>query len=177
MAERSGVADTSDSIETLDQLPVKLRPTARGLAKSALLVILLLTLAKGVSLVERKVALDRFGITLAWDTYTAANQIPEQLFNLLAGGALAYAFIPIFGDFLAHNNREGAWKLASNTLNTIFLAVLFMSLLAFLAAPGLVANVLVPGFANYYAGLSRPVPFTCIRTIFLPGLVFQLPNR
>src|SRR5450432_2782057 len=159
-----------------DSLPAKLRPTASRIAQSALLVILVLGLAKGVSLVEKKVALDRFGITLSWDTYTVANQIPEQLFNLLAGGALAYAFIPIFGDFLAHDNREGAWKLASNTLNTIFLAVLLMSILAFLAAPWLVANVIAPGFASYYADLSQPFSLNFIGTILHPDLVLQTAN-
>src|SRR5258708_5544027 len=176
MADQSGAVETPDTIETLHKLPVRLRPTATRIAKSALLVILLLTLAKGVSLVERKVTLDRFGITLSWDTYTVANQIPEQLYNLLSGGALAFAFIPIFGDFLARNDREGAWKLASNTLNTIFLAVLFVSALAFLAAPWLVANVIAPGFANYYADLSRPFTLSFMVTILHPDLVLQTAN-
>jgi len=109
-------------------------PSAQSIARSAALVIGILAFAKMFSLVEKKVALDRFGISLAWDTYTVANQIPEQLFNLLAGGALAYAFIPIFGDLLAHDDREGAWKLASNTLNTIFLTVLVISVIVFLAS-------------------------------------------
>src|SRR5258707_13817792 len=122
----------------------KPRLTTTGIARSAILVIALLLAAKLFCLVEQKVALDRFGITLSWDTLTVANAIPEQLFNLLAGGALAFAFIPIFGDFLARDDREGAWRLASNTLNTIFLAVVVMATLSFIAAPWLVANVIAP---------------------------------
>src|SRR5215813_9807559 len=137
----------------------KLHPTASRIARSALLVIAILAFAKGFSLVEKKVALDRFGITLAWDTFTAANQIPDQMFNLLAGGALSFAFIPIFGEFLARNDREGAWKLVSNTLNTIFLVVLVSAIFAFLAAPWLVANVIAPGFVNFQSDLNLPFTF------------------
>src|SRR5258708_8877082 len=118
------------------------RQSATGIARSAALVIGLLAFAKLFSLVEKKIALDRFGITSAWDTFTVANQAPEQLFNLIAGGALAYAFIPIFGDFLTRDDTDGAWRLASNVLNSIFLAVALMAIVTFAAAPWLVAHVL-----------------------------------
>src|SRR5260221_8318776 len=154
-------------------MAAELRPTASRLARSALLVIVILAFAKGFSLVEKKVALDRFGITLAWDTFTVANQLPEQMFNLLAGGALAYAFIPIFGDFLAHDDRNGAWKLASNTINTIFLVVLIAAILAFLAAPWLVANVIAPGFVNFYADTTHPFSLRFMQTVFHHDLVMQ----
>jgi len=51
-----------------------------------------------------------------------------------------------------------------------------MSLLAFLAAPWLVANVLAPGFANYYADLSRPFNISFMGTILHPDLVLQTAN-
>ncbi len=154
----------------------KPRLTVNGIARSAILVIMLLLAAKFVSLVEQKVALDRFGITLAWDSYTVANAIPEQIFNLLAGGALAFAFIPIFGDFLARDDRDGAWRLASNTLNTIFLAVLIMAVLSFLAAPWLVANVIAPGYVNFVPDLSQPFNIQFLGTVFHPDLIMQTAN-
>src|SRR5437870_4679385 len=131
------------------------RPTAARIARSAAMVIGLLAFAKLFSLTEKWVGLDRFGVTSAWDTYAAANLIPEQLFNLLAGGALAYAFIPIFGTFLTRDDREGAWRLASNVLNTIFLAVVILSVVVFFIAPWLVANVIAPGFR--FIDLSHPM--------------------
>src|SRR5687767_12527157 len=113
------------------------RPSASSIARSAAMVIGILAFAKVFSLIEKKIALDRFGITLSWDTFTVANQIPEQLFMLLAGGALAYAFIPIFGEFIAKDQREEAWKLASNTINSIFLMVFVVSIIVFIFAPTL----------------------------------------
>ncbi len=152
------------------------RPTAARIARSAALVIGLLAFAKVFSLLEKWVGLDRFGVTSAWDTYAAANLIPEQLFNLLAGGALAYAFIPIFGGFLTREDREGAWRLASNVLNTIFLAALVVSVIAFFMAPWLVTNVVAPGFKNPFIDLGRPLDRTFLNLVFHPDLVAQTAN-
>src|ERR1700690_2277854 len=111
------------------------------IARSAALVIGILAFSKMFSLLEKWVELHRFGVSSAWDTFAAANQIPEQLFNLIAGGALAYAFIPIFATFFTRDDDDGAWRLASNVLNTIFLVALFASAIAFVAAPWIVGNI------------------------------------
>jgi len=73
--------------------------------------------------------------------YLVAN-IPDTLFNLLAGGALASAFIPTFTDFLAKNEREDAWRLASAVINLAVLSLSLVSLLAAFFAPTLVVKVL-----------------------------------
>jgi len=149
------------------------RPSATRIARSAALVIGLLALAKLISLISAKVTLDRFGITSAWDTFTAAHQVPDQMFNLLAGGALSFAFIPIFGDFLAHGDRQGAWRLASNVLNTIFLTVFVLAVIAFITAPWLVAHVIVPGWVNPIVDLSRPTSGSIILAAYHPDLIMQ----
>ena len=151
------------------------RPTAAGIARNAALVIGLLAFAKLFGLVEKWVGLDRFGVGSAWDTYTAANLIPEQLFNLIAGGALAYAFIPIFGTFLAKEDREGAWRLASNVLNTVFLVALILSIFVFLFAPW-VAGLIAPGFKSPYVDLSRPLDNAFISTLLHPDKIMQTAN-
>src|SRR5512142_1035376 len=147
------------------------RPTATRIARSAILVIGLLAFAKAFSLVENWIALNRFGITSAWDSYAAANKIPEQVFNLIAGGALAYAFIPIFGTFLTRDDRDGAWRLAANVMNTVFLAAVMLSLVIFFTAPWLVAHVVAPGFASPYIDLSHPASPNGILDAFHPDRV------
>jgi len=121
--------------------------TATRIARSALLVIGILALGKAFALVEKWIGLDRFGVGTDWDTFTAANQLPSQLFILISGGALSYAFIPVFGAVLG-KDRDRAWKLASNVVNTVFLAAVFLSAVVFLAAPWLIAHVIAPGFAD-----------------------------
>src|SRR5512136_91411 len=81
------------------------------------------------------------------DAYYAAFGLPDLLFTLIAGGALASAFIPVFTGYLAAGDREGAWKLASSVVNVAFLGTLAAAAVVALIAPWLVRRFLAPGFA------------------------------
>ena len=65
----------------------------------------------------------QLGATGETDAYFAAFQIPDLLKYLLEGGALTFAFIPLFGAFLAQEKEEEAWDLFSN-IATIMTAIL-----------------------------------------------------
>ena len=48
-----------------------------------------------------------FGIGAELDAYYAAFKLPDLLFTVVAGGALATAFIPVFADYVAADDRAG----------------------------------------------------------------------
>ncbi len=135
---------TSDPTELEPAPPT--RSTARQLAQSTLIVMIAYGVAKAISLVQTVIIARVFGVGSEWDAFVTANRIPELIFTLIAGGALAHAFIPIFSGFLARGDTAGAWRTASNVINTIFSATFVISLVAFIGAPFLVANVAAPGF-------------------------------
>lgn len=142
----------------------------RRLARSTLIVMIAFGIAKAISLVQTVVIAQVFGLSQEWDAFVVANSIPELIFTLIAGGALAHAFIPIFSGFLARSDYEGAWRTASHVINTVFLATLTVSASAFLAAPWLVANVAAPGFDA--AGQAQTVEL--MRILFLTTLIFSV---
>src|SRR5664279_118002 len=135
------------------------RQTTRQLARSTLVVIFAFGAAKAVSLLQTFIIAEKFGVTSAWDTYVTANSIPDLIFTLIAGGALAFAFIPVFGGLLARGDTDGAWHTASHVINTIFCTAFFFSIIAFLAAPWIITHVVAPGFTpdqqTQAAGLMR----------------------
>ena len=45
------------------------------------------------------------------DTFNAANNLPDVLFALISGGALAMAFIPLLREYLSQRDRAAAWDL------------------------------------------------------------------
>ena len=45
------------------------------------------------------------------DTFNAANNLPDVLFALISGGALAMAFIPLLTEYLTTKDRAAAWDL------------------------------------------------------------------
>ncbi|NLN69174.1 MAG: murein biosynthesis integral membrane protein MurJ [Chloroflexi bacterium] len=127
---------------------VKTSPTANqqiaratGTVMAAFIICNLVGLARGMVITRA------FGTSVAFDSFNAANRIVEMLFNLVAGGALGSAFIPKFTGFLAKEDRAGAWRLASGVVNLVFLALVVISVLAYIFAPQIVTDglfLLVP---------------------------------
>jgi putative peptidoglycan lipid II flippase len=120
----------------------------RGLARSTLIVIIAFGVAKVISLVQTVILANTFGLGADMDSYLAANNIPETIFNLIAGGVLIHAFLPIFTGLLAKKDEEKAWRFASQVMNTVFLLTCFVSILALLAAPWLIRNLIAPGMSE-----------------------------
>ncbi|OGO06833.1 MAG: murein biosynthesis integral membrane protein MurJ [Chloroflexi bacterium RBG_13_56_8] len=105
-------------------------------------------LAAGAGLVRNIVIAHQFGIGADLDVYYAAFKLPELLFTVVAGGALATAFIPVLAGFLAENDLEGAWRLGSTVTNLVVLVVSGLAVIAALLAPWLVRTLIAPGFGE-----------------------------
>ena len=88
-----------------------------------------------------------FGTSAELDAFYAAQRLPDILFSLVAGGALASAFIPTFTALLEQEERSAAWKLASSITNLVSLALAVVSLAAWVFASQIVANFLAPEFS------------------------------
>ena len=80
------------------------------------------------------------------DVFNSANNVPDVLFALISGGALAMAFIPLMSDYLTTRGREAAWDLFSRVANLAFIVTGLAAILVAIFAQQLVDNVIVPGF-------------------------------
>lgn len=88
-----------------------------------------------------------FGTGAEMEAFNAANRVAETLFNLVAGGALASAFIPTFAGLLTKGERQNAWKLASAIANLALITLIVIAGLAAIFARPIVHYILAPGFA------------------------------
>ena len=89
-----------------------------------------------------------FGASFELDAFIAANRVSETLFNLVAGGALGSAFIPIYSKYLVKDNKKNAWELASSIGNLVTLILTFLAITSFIFAPQIVKYALAPGLAS-----------------------------
>jgi putative peptidoglycan lipid II flippase len=82
------------------------------------------------------------------DTFNAANNLPDMLFALISGGALAMAFIPLLTEYLTTKDRAAAWDLFSRVANVAFLVTGGIAvLIAIFAQPIVDAKLgIAPGF-------------------------------
>jgi putative peptidoglycan lipid II flippase len=116
------------------------------IARAAGLVMALFVVSRALGLLREMVISHQFGTGGDLDAYLAAFRLPDILFQIVAGGALASAFIPTFSAYLAHKDERGAWRLASAIINLVLLVTLFAGALAALLAPWLVRMIIAPGF-------------------------------
>lgn len=117
------------------------------ITRNTLLVTASFGLAAAAGLFRNIVVAQQFGIGAALDAYYAAFKFPDLLFTLVAGGALATAFIPVFADFLSAGDRTGAWRLSAAITNLVVIATGTLAAIAALIAPWLVSTVIAPGFS------------------------------
>jgi putative peptidoglycan lipid II flippase len=118
----------------------------RQIARAAGLVMALFVISRALGLVREMVISHQFGTSAELDAYLAAFRLPDILFQLVAGGALVSAFLPTFTGFLAQDDRQGAWRLASAVVNLVLLVTTALSLLAIALAQPLVTGIIAPGF-------------------------------
>lgn len=82
------------------------------------------------------------------DTFNAANNLPDVLFALISGGALAMAFIPLLTEYLTTKDRAAAWDLFSRVANVAFLVTGSIAIVIAIFAQPIVDSKLgiAPGF-------------------------------
>src|SRR5512139_1696484 len=144
--------------------------TRRHIARNVLVVAGAFGLAAIAGLFRNAVIAATFGIGSQLDAYYAAFKLPDLLFTVVAGGALATAFIPIFADYVAGDDRQGAWRLTSAVLNWVIILVTLLAALAALLAPFLVRNVIAPGFSP----AAQAETVDVMRIVLLSTIVFGM---
>ena len=117
-------------------------------ARSALIIAVFIALEKGLGFVRQVIIARQFGLSAELDAFNAANNLPDLIFALISGGALAVAFIPVLTEYLEERDRGQMWDLFSRILNLVFLVTVGLSLLIFVFANHLVGAGLgiAPGF-------------------------------
>ena len=80
-----------------------------------------------------------FGTSITSDAFLQAFLVPDLIFNIVAGGALSSAFIPVFTHYMiGERDERTAWHVASAALNLAIAIMLVLALLAIIFAPWLV---------------------------------------
>ncbi|HKV58829.1 MAG TPA: murein biosynthesis integral membrane protein MurJ [Ktedonobacteraceae bacterium] len=117
-----------------------------SIAEAVLLLMAAYIASRGLGVIRQSIFNSIFGTSLAANAYYAAFRLPDTLFNLIAGGALTHALIPIFVSYDKERGRVEAWRLTSVVFNVLFVALAAVLLAAEFLAPTFVNHILVPGF-------------------------------
>ena len=146
------------------------------LSRISLLLAVFFLLDKILAVLRQILIARQFGSSATLDAFNAANNIPDLLFALISGGALAMAFIPVLSEVLDKSGRESSWRLFSRIMNLAFLFTSFCAVLVALFSAPLVHNQIgiAPGFtADQQDLVIRLMRLNLIATILfsISGLV------
>ena len=147
------------------------------LARTSLLIALFFFIDKVLAFVRIGIISRQYaGSVELLDTFNAANNLPDVLFALISGGALAMAFIPLMSEYLTTKGRAAAWDLFSRVANLAFLVTGSIAIIVALFAEPIVNAELgiAPGFgADQRQLLAELMRLNLIGTIIfsISGLV------
>jgi len=116
-------------------------------ARSTIIVAVFFGLEKVLGFVRQVIIARQFGLSPELDAFNAANNLPDLLFALISGGALAIAFIPVLSETLQKQDQQAAWDLFSRIANLVFLVTGVIALVLALLAGPIVQRVVTPGFS------------------------------
>lgn len=126
------------------EIPAPESTANQQIARAAGIVMAGFVLSNLAGLVRQILIADIFGTQGVIDAYYAAMGVPDMIFALAAGGALASAFIPTLSEFLAKEDHEGGWQLTSSIANLIVLAMAVVGALVYVFAAPVVAAFVSP---------------------------------
>jgi putative peptidoglycan lipid II flippase len=159
---------------TEPNLPKKTSTKANKIASSTLIVMIGWGASIVVGLVRQRIIAGQFGIGSALDAFTAANVVPELIFTMLSGGALSFAFIPVYTELLGKNDPNRSNRLFSQVINIIFLITAGASLIAAIAGPSLVGGRL--GVGASYAPDVQQMIVQLMRLLLLSTILFAVSS-
>ena len=126
-------------------------PKLSRLSRNALIIASLFLVDKALAFVRTGIISRQYADSIGMlDTFNAANNLPDVLFALISGGALAMAFIPLLTEYVTTKDRAAAWDLFSRVANVAFLVTASIAvLIAIFAQPIVDAKLgIAPGFGE-----------------------------
>ncbi len=137
---------------------------------SAAVVILLGTLASRVlGLVRELVMAWLFGADHATDAFVVASAMPTMVYDLLIGGAITAALVPVFVDSARPEHAARLWRVVSVVLNLTALGMGLVVLVLIALAPQAIA-LLGGGFPSEVQAEAVTMTRVLLVAVLLQGL-------
>jgi putative peptidoglycan lipid II flippase len=136
------------------------------------LLVVFFALDKVVAFIRQVIIARQFGLSAELDSFNVANNLPDLLFALISGGALAMAFIPVLAEEITKGGRQAAWNLFSKIANLAFLVTAGLAVLVALFADPMVRWEL--GIAPGFESSQQDLVVNLMRLNLIATLIFSI---
>jgi putative peptidoglycan lipid II flippase len=142
------------------------------LTRISVLLAVFFAMDKGLAIIRQVLIARWMGFSAELDAFNVANNIPDMLYALISGGALAIAFIPVLSEVMTKEGRDQAWGLFSRVANLAFIVTAAISVVVAVAAVPLVQSEvgIAPGFGPQQQALVANL----MRLNLLATLIFSI---
>ena len=141
-----------------------------SIAEAMVLFVAAYLASRGLGVIRQSIFNTLFGAGSQANAYYAAFRLPDTLFNLIAGGALIQAFVPVFVSYEKEQGERETWRLASLVFNVLLVTLTALVLGGELFAPAFVGRWLVPGYSPSEQALTT----TLTRIMLLQPLLLGI---
>ncbi len=144
----------------------------KHIARSTLIIAVFFGLEKLLGFIRNVLIARTFHLSTELDAFNAANNIPDLIFALISGGALAMAFIPVLADYRQSRTKSDLWGLFSQISNGVFLITAVVSIIIAISARQLVSWKI--GIAPGFSPEQRELVVDLMRLNLIATLFFSL---
>jgi putative peptidoglycan lipid II flippase len=157
--------------------PSAVRRLGEGIARGAAVVASLTILSRMLGLVRTLVFSQTVGASCLGTTYVTANQVPDLLYQLILGGALTSAMVPVLARSAERAARDPAEKARVGDITSALLTwtviVVVPLVLVIVVAAGPIASLLNPSNPNAHCVRPDMVGVTAnMLRVFAPQALF-----
>lgn len=104
------------------------------LSKNTMLMSMLVVISRITGFIRTWAQAYALGVTVLASCYAVANNLPNQLYELVVGGMLVTAFLPVYLSVKEKEGRGAAGKYASNLVSIVLVLMGAVSILGFIFA-------------------------------------------
>ena len=154
---------------TTSSQSAEIPPATEGIAKAAGILSLGNVASRALGLVRESVIADLFGASPYVSAFEVASTVPTMIYDLLIGGLLSAALVPVFSDYASPEKRQELWHIFSIVLSLAVVILGLIVVLLELLAP-LVTWLLGGGFDAQLQAVTTNLIRIILPAVLLFGL-------
>ena len=142
-----------------------------SLSKSVIIVMLSILVSRATGFIKEALVPNMLDMKQIGDAYNVSIMVPEILYNLLIGGAIASALIPVLTYYISNKRDKDGWKAISSFMNVAFVIMIFICILGMVFTEQFVKIIAVGYGTEKLDQLGLVVTLT---RIMFPSIIFLM---
>ena len=145
---------------------------SKKMLKTAGFMAIATFMAKALGLARDMLIAAFFGTGIEADAYMTATRIPTTLFDIVIGGVISAAFIPVFNSVFEKESREKALEFANRFIGMVLMVTGLIAILG-IAFSDQIISFMAPEFDARTHEIAKELTMIMFPMIIFTGLAFS----